>query len=67
MYHELQIQDSCDPIYPVSMVCFRNITVNILYKGDNKKDDGGDYYYYNAKTIHYSIMVEHSPATLISV
>jgi len=29
-------------IYPRSMVCFRYVSENTLYKSDNKDDDDGD-------------------------
>ena len=51
-------------MYPRNMVCFRNIIVNTLYKGDNKRGaGGGGDYFYNDKTNQYSILVERSPGS----
>jgi hypothetical protein len=44
VYHKLQIQNSCNTIYPRNTVCFRYIIVNILYEGggDDDVDDEDD-------------------------
>ena len=39
-------------MYRRNVVCFRNITVNTLYKGDNTRGGGGcGGHYYNDKTV----------------
>jgi hypothetical protein len=42
MYHKLQLQISCNTIYPRDIVCFRYTTVNTLLKDDDDDDDDGD-------------------------
>jgi len=42
VYHKLQIQNSCNTIYPRNMVCFRYMTVNSFHEGDNDDDDDYD-------------------------
>ena len=36
------MQNSCNTLYPVNMVCFRYISVNTLHKGDNRDDDNDE-------------------------
>ena len=36
------MQNSCNPLHPRNMFCFRYIIVNTLHKGDNKDDDDND-------------------------
>jgi hypothetical protein len=35
MHHQQYVQNSCNPVYPRNMVCFRYVSVNTLHKGDD--------------------------------
>ena len=51
-------------MYPRNVVCFRNIFVNALYKGDNNGGGGGGGYYYNDETKLYSVLVNTAQTPL---
>jgi len=42
MHHESLHQNSCNTVFPRDLVCFRNIRVDTLHKGDTEDDDNDD-------------------------
>ena len=35
-------QNSCNAVFPMDIVCLRNISINTLHKGDDHDDDDDD-------------------------
>ena len=42
MHHEWEQQNGCNAMFPRDIVCLRNISINILHKGDDNDDDDDD-------------------------
>ena len=40
--HSTENQNSCNTVFPRDMVCLRNISVDILHKGDTEDYDDDD-------------------------
>jgi hypothetical protein len=36
MHHEEELQNSCNTVLSTDMVCFRYVSVNTMYEGENK-------------------------------